>query len=165
MRAPSMSWMLHVTVAAIARRGDSFLLVEEEVNGRPLYNQPAGHLEENESLAEAAVRETLEETAHHFKPQYIVGLYQWQQPGARDTYIRVAFAGDAQPAAQPRELDRGILGAHWLELRQIRALPAQRFRSIMVVRCIEDCLAGRRLPLSAAAYLDERGDARRCPEK
>ncbi len=160
-----MSWILHVTVAAIARRGDSFLLVEENVNGRPLYNQPAGHLEENESLVDAVVRETLEETAHDFEPEYVVGLYQWQQPGARDTYIRVAFAGAAQITEHPGELDSGILGAHWLELRQIRELPAQRFRSIMVVRCIEDCLAGRRLPLSSVTYLDERGGSRACPKK
>ena len=152
-----MAWPLHVTVAAVARRGDSFLLVEEQVGARALYNQPAGHLEENESLVEAAVRETFEETAHHFTPRYVAGLYQWQQPDARDTYIRVAFAGDAQIADDPPALDDGVLGAHWMDLARLRALPDARFRSPMVRRCIEDCIAGRRLPLTAVAYLDERG--------
>ena len=156
-----MAWPLHVTVAAVARRGDSFLLVEERVGGKPLYNQPAGHLEENESLLEAVVRETLEETAHHFTPRHVVGVYQWQQPGARDTYIRVAFAGDAQIADDPPALDGDILGAHWMDASHVRALPSARFRSPMVMRCIEDCIAGRHLPLSAVAYLDERGKSRR----
>ena len=155
-----MAWPLHVTVAAVARRGDSVLLVEEQVGGKRLYNQPAGHLEENESLVEAVVRETFEETAHHFTPRYVIGLYQWQQPDARDTYIRVAFAGDAydaRDADDPPALDDGILGAHWMDVEYIRTLPAARFRSPMVTRCIEDCVAGRRLPLAAVAYLDERG--------
>ena len=152
-----MAWPLHVTVAAVARRGDSFLLVEEQVGDKRLYNQPAGHLEENESLLEAAVRETFEETAHHLTLRYVIGVYQWQQPEARDTCIRVAFAGDAHIAADPPPLDAGVLGAHWLEIGQLRALPAARFRSPMVIRCIEDCIAGRHLPLASIAYLNERG--------
>lgn len=157
----TMTWPLHVTVAAVVGKGDSFLLVEEQIGGKPLYNQPAGHLEENESLVEAVVRETLEETAHHFTPRHVVGVYQWQQPGVRDTYIRVAFAGDAQIMDDPPALDDGVLGAHWMDVEQIRALPAARFRSPMVRRCIEDCVAGRRLPLSAVVYLNERDKSQR----
>ncbi len=156
-----MAWPLHVTVAAVAGKGDSFLLVEEQVGGKPLYNQPAGHLEEDESLVEAVVRETFEETAHHFTPRHVVGVYQWRQPGARDTYIRVAFMGDAQIADDPPALDDGVLGAHWIDVGRIRALPEARFRSPMVRRCIEDCVAGRRLPLAAVACLNEHGKSRR----
>ena len=155
-----MSWALHVTVAAVAYQDDRFLLVEENVGDKALYNQPAGHLEENESLADAVIRETFEESAHHFTPEYVVGVYQWQQPGSRDTYIRVAFAGRARMADHPPALDDGIVGAYWFDLRRLRGLPVARFRSIMVMRCVEDYLAGRRSPLSSVVYLNERGRCR-----
>ncbi len=151
-----MAWLPHITVAAVVARGGKFLLVEELVAGAPVYNQPAGHLEENESLTDAAVRETIEEAALQFVPEHLLGLYHWQQAGSRETYLRVAFAGRIEDGAQPRALSKGILGTAWLSREELAALPANRLRGPMVLRCIEDHLAGVRHPLSALSYINDR---------
>ena len=89
-----MIWKPHLTVAAIIKQDNRFLMVEELVQGERYLNQPAGHLEENESLTAAVIRETLEETAWHFQPEFIVGIYRWRNPRQPSaTYIRVAFSG------------------------------------------------------------------------
>ena len=146
---------IHVTVAAIVERDGSFLFVEELVNGRTVLNQPAGHLEQGESLLEAVVRETLEETGHRFEPTSFVGVYQWHSEEAGATYLRFAFCGTAQAPAGPVQLDRGILGTHWLTRGQLGSRGAQ-LRSPMVLRCLNDYLAGTRYPLDCVNYVDYR---------
>jgi 8-oxo-dGTP pyrophosphatase MutT (NUDIX family) len=142
-----MTWKPNVTVAAIAERNGSFLLVEEITDDGLRLNQPAGHLEANESLADAAARETLEETAFDFQPQHLVGIYRWRKPDGLNTYLRFAFAGTLGQSHPERGLDKGIVRVVWLTLEEIRA-SRDRHRSPMVLRCVEDYLCGNRLPLN-----------------
>lgn len=143
-----MIWKPNVTVAAVLERDGRFLLVEEETEDGIRYNQPAGHLECGEALVDAAVREALEETAHHFVPEALVGIYSWRHPQRDVTYLRFAFAGALTGHEPGRALDAGIRAARWLTLDEIRALAPQH-RSPLVLRCIEDWLAGKRYPLDA----------------
>ena len=147
-----MSWIPHVTVAAVIQKDDRFLLVEEFAGGRKVLNQPAGHLEPGESLVEAAVRETLEETAWHFEPKALIGIYQWSHPEKQKTFIRFAFTGDILEHLPGRNLDRGIIRAVWLDRAQLLARSGQ-LRSPMVLRCIDDYLAGQRFPLELVSHL------------
>ncbi len=144
-------WKPHVTVAAVVQRDGKFLLVEEETSDGLRFNQPAGHLEEGESLLQAVVRECLEETGYHFHPQHLLGIYQWPRPDGQITYLRFAFTGELRGHDPDRPLDAGILGPRWLSLEEVRAT-AERHRSPLILRCVEDCLAGRRLPLDAIAH-------------
>ena len=141
-----MMWKPEVTVAAIIERDGQFLLVEEETERGLLFNQPAGHLEEGESIVEAAIRETLEETAWDFRPEQLVGIYRWRVPATGVTYVRFAFAGTLGAHHPERSLDEGIVRAVWKNPVEIRA-ERDRHRSPLVVRCMEDYLAGRRAPL------------------
>ena len=141
-----MIWKPNVTVAAVVMRDDKFLLVEEETEAGLAFNQPAGHLEEGESLLDAVVRETLEETAYHFKPTHLVGIYTWQHPTKKLTYLRFAFGGELHGYEADRPLDEGIVAARWLTLDEIKATQA-RHRSPLILRCIEDMLAGKTCPL------------------
>ncbi len=140
-----------VTLAAVIERGGRFLLVEEEDEGRIVYNQPAGHLELHESLVEGCAREVLEESAWHFQPRELVGIYRWRKPdsasGAGVTYLRFAFCGELGRHEDGRALDAGIVRAVWLDAGELRATRA-RHRSPLVLRCVEDYLAGRRYPLN-----------------
>ncbi len=140
------AWKPHVTVAAIVERDGCFLLVEEHTENGLLFNQPAGHLEANESIAQAVARETLEETAWEFTPEHLVGVYRWRRAHDDVTYIRFAFSGRLGTHHAHRALDRGIVRAAWLSTDEIRANRA-RHRSPLVVRCIEDYLSGKRAPL------------------
>ena len=145
-----MSARPSVTVAAVIERGGRFLLVEEEDEGRMMFNQPAGHLEQHESLVEGCRREVLEESAWHFRPRELVGIYRWAKPGPGSgvTYLRFAFCGELGAHEPGRSLDTGILRAVWLDVDEIRA-SRERHRSPLVLRCVEDYLAGRRYPLDA----------------
>ena len=89
-------WKPNVTVAAVVERDGRFLVVEEETDDGLRFNQPAGHLEKGESLVAAAAREALEETAHRFRPEFLVGIYQWPKPGSDITYLRFAFGGSVE---------------------------------------------------------------------
>ena len=142
-----MIWKPNVTVAAVVERDGRFLLVEEDTARGRLYNQPAGHLDPGESLTEAVVRETMEETAHAFKPTALLGVYQYHHPGDDVTYIRFAFTGEITAHQAGRALDHGIIRAVWLTPEEIRR-EAARHRSPLVVRCMDDYLAGRRYPLA-----------------
>lgn len=141
-----MIWRPDVTVAAVVERDGCFLLVEERTERGLLFNQPAGHLEAGESLVAAVVRETLEETAWEFSPEHLIGVYRWRPPGSDVTYLRFAFAGRLGGHDPGRALDTGILQALWLSPDEIRA-GRDRHRSPLVVRCVEDYLAGVRAPL------------------
>ncbi|VAW65557.1 Nudix-like NDP and NTP phosphohydrolase NudJ [hydrothermal vent metagenome] len=139
-------WKPHATVAAIIERDRRFLIVEEICSGKTVYNQPAGHLDPGESLAQAAIRETREETAWGFKPEYVTGIYRWQQPQTKRCYLRVAFAGSCSDHQQQLPLDNGILRALWLSRDELAGEP-EKLRSPMVLLCIDDYLAGKQYPL------------------
>lgn len=141
-----MPWSPAVTVAAVVRQGERFLMVEETAAGQRVLNQPAGHLEDGENLLEAVVREVLEETARPFTPEALVGIYQWRLPDRSRTYLRFCFSGSVGEPVPGLALDPDILATHWMTLVQIRegTLP---LRSPMVQRCIDDALTGRSLPL------------------
>lgn len=146
-----MIWKPNVTVAAVVQRDGKFLLVEEETDLGLAFNQPAGHLEEGESLVDAVIRETLEETAYHFKPTNLVGIYHWRHPIKGTTYLRFAFAGEVGAHEAERQLDEGIVAAHWLTLDEIKETQA-RHRSPLILRCCEDFLAGKSYPLDLLAH-------------
>lgn len=146
-------WKPNVTVAAVIERDGRFLLVEEETAGGLRFNQPAGHLEAGESLLAAVSREALEETAHPFAPEYLVGIYQWARPQGDLAYLRFAFGGRVGEAEAGRRLDDGILRAVWMTLDEIRATCA-RHRSPMILQCVEDYLAGRRYGLELLRHYD-----------
>ncbi|HVL75489.1 MAG TPA: NUDIX hydrolase [Noviherbaspirillum sp.] len=143
-------WKPSVTVAAIVEDRGRFLLVEEETSDGIRFNQPAGHLDPNETLAEAAARETLEEAAYEFFPDSLVGIYMSRyissRTGLEVTYLRFAFAG-ALGRALDRPLDEGILRTVWMTREEMLAC-ADRHRSPLVLRCVDDYLAGQRMPLS-----------------
>lgn len=141
-----MSSSLHVTVAAIARSEGRYLLVEEHIEGRRVVNQPAGHWEPAETLDEAVVRETLEETGWKFVPKGLVGIYQWEHPNRRDTFLRFAFYGDAVAPIPSASLDPEIERVLWWTEREIRSASVP-LRSPQVLRCIEDFEKGARFSL------------------
>lgn len=145
-----MNWSPRVTVAAVVERQNRFLMVEETSNGRLVLNQPAGHLEDNESLIEAVSRETLEESAWHIKPTAVVGLYLWRHPRKQVTVLRIAFAAEALSHDPDRILDAGIERALWLSKADIQAQEA-RLRSPLVMRTLDDYRAGHRHDLSVVA--------------
>ena len=142
-----MIWKPHVTVAAIAEHRGQFLLVEERVSGKLVINQPAGHLEQGESLVDAVVRETLEETGWHFSPSALVGVYRWQQPGRERTFLRFAFCGSLSDHDARRPLDAGIVRTLWLP-RDHLASRQEQLRGPMVLASIDDYLRGERHALS-----------------
>ncbi|MDB5797741.1 MAG: hydrolase [Paucimonas sp.] len=142
-------WKPSVTVAAVIEKDGRFLLVEEETSEGVRFNQPAGHLDPLESLAQAVSREVMEETAHEFTPHALVGVYmsryQSLRTGEDVTYLRFAFSGSTG-RVHDRPLDHGILRALWLsydELLETR----ERHRSPLVLQCIDDYLKGQRAPL------------------
>jgi 8-oxo-dGTP pyrophosphatase MutT (NUDIX family) len=152
-----MSWKPDVTVAAIVERDGRFLVVEERAAGRVVLNQPAGHLEDGESFESAVVRETLEETAWHFQPTSIVGVYLWRPEGGARSFLRVAYAGTLLGHEPQRPLDRGILRTRWISAAELATSP--RLRSPLVMRGVEDYLAGRRYPLEVIHCRVEEQDA------
>lgn len=147
-----MRWMPHVTVAAVVEDDGRFLMVEEEAEDRIVYNQPAGHLEQGESLVEAVVRETHEETGWHIRPTDVVGIHQWTSPGER-TFLRVSFAGRALKHDPARAPDAGVRAVLWLTRTEILRRSGV-LRSPMVLRSLDDYLAGRRYPLDLLVSLD-----------
>jgi len=143
-------WKPSVTVAAIIERDGRFLLIEEATSDGIRINQPAGHLDPNESLLQAVARETLEETAHEFTPTALVGMYMARYVSARTgkavTYLRFAFCGDLG-ARHEQPLDHGILRTLWLSRDEMAAC-SERHRSPQVLQCVDDYLRGQRAPLS-----------------
>lgn len=141
-----MIWKPHATVAAIIERESKFLMVEELIRGERLYNQPAGHLDPDESLIDAVIRETQEESAWQFIPQAVTGIYLWKHPGNGETFLRVAVCGSCINHDEQQPLDDGILKAVWKSREELVQDP-HKLRSPMVINCIDDYLAGKRYPL------------------
>jgi 8-oxo-dGTP pyrophosphatase MutT (NUDIX family) len=142
----ALVWKPSVTVAAVVERDGRFLLVEEETDDGIRINQPAGHLDPGETLADAVVRETLEETAHPFTPRALLGVYMARSDTSDVTYLRFAFTGELGEHDAGRALDHGIVRTLWLTANEIRARTSEH-RSALVMKGVEDYLAGRRFPL------------------
>ena len=142
----------NTTVAAIIERNGRFLLVEESTDRGNRFNQPAGHLEDNESLIDAVIRETMEETAYEFMPTSLLGVYLWKHNLNDTTYLRFAFIGNVGVNYPMQELDTGIVRAVWMTIDEIRE-KASLMRSPQVLMCIEDYLAGKRYPLELITNL------------
>ncbi|SCZ59200.1 NUDIX hydrolase [Thiohalomonas denitrificans] len=137
----------HVTVAAIIEHDDRFLLVEEQPAETVVLNQPAGHVEPGESILDAVIRETFEETGRHFTPDALVGIYTWTNPRTGACFVRFAIHGRASDADESRELDKDIIDTLWLNRVEVWS-QRHKLRSPMVLRVIDDYLAGHRHPLS-----------------
>ena len=145
-------WKPHVTVAAVVEDKGRFLMVEEETELGTVFNQPAGHLEKNEDLVSAMLRETLEETAWEVEPESLIAVYRWPHPRLDITYLRFAFAARPVKHHPDRTLDEGIISTHWMDLDSIQA-NRQRLRGPQVWQCIDDYLHGDHLPLSCLKEL------------
>lgn len=144
-------WKPNVTVAAVIERDGRYLLVEEHTADGLRLNNPAGHLDPGERPQDGCARETLEETAHHFTPTALVGLYLTHAAATAAqpqgvTYLRLAFSGELGEAEPGRALDTGIVRTVWMTLDEVRA-SAARHRSPVVLQCVLDHQAGRRYPL------------------
>jgi 8-oxo-dGTP pyrophosphatase MutT (NUDIX family) len=140
-------WRPSVTVAAVIERDGKFLFVEEMQDGRRVLNQPAGHLDPDETLIAACAREVLEETAHRFVPAALVGIYRWYYEPADVTFLRFCFSGAVSGFDEARPLDKEIVALHWLSSAELKAR-APMHRSPLVQQCVDDYLAGCNFPLT-----------------
>lgn len=136
-------WTPDITVAAICERNGKFLLVEEmsKSSHEIVFNQPAGHLEQGETILAGVVREILEETCRHFTPEALVGIYRHEAQNGK-TYIRFTFCGAISELDPNYELDSDIIRTHWLTANEIFEHPS--LRSPIVVECLSDYLNGAR---------------------
>ena len=153
LAAPGMTWNPHVTVAAIIQQEDHFLMVEEDVRGTRVNDNPAGHLEENKSFLDAVCRETLEETGWEFEPDAVTGIYLWKNMSVETTFLRIAFCGRCIHHHPSRPLDQGIIGFRWYTHPEL-ADGTLSLRSPLVTLCIDDFLAGLRFPLELLTCLE-----------
>lgn len=149
--ATNKRWQPDITVATVVARDGRLLQVEEAIDGRHVINQPAGHLEPDESLLQAAVRETLEETGWTVRPTHFIGSYLWKADDGR-SFLRYAFAAEALHHDPLRSLDTGILRALWMTPQELQQADA-RLRSPLVWKVVADWLTGQRHPLSLACHL------------
>ena len=149
----SAAHLPELTVAAITETDGRFLVVEERINQRLVFNQPAGHVEQGESLLTAVIRETREETAWRFEPKSLIGVYLWRSPESGVTTMRFAFSGIVDDHQPQQALDHGIVSTHWLSRADLQDRE-QLLRSPLVMRCIEDYLTGQRQPITSVAHLD-----------
>jgi 8-oxo-dGTP pyrophosphatase MutT (NUDIX family) len=149
-----MVWKPHVTVAAVVERDGRFLLVEEHTPHGLQFNQPAGHLEENEDLIAAVKREMQEETAWQFEPEFLVSVQLWRKNPDYPSFMRFCFAGHCHFHAPEQQLDEGIVATHWLSYNEIVA-ERHRLRSPLVLFSVDEFLSGQRFPLSLLkSFLD-----------
>ena len=144
---------IHVTVAAIIRRNNKYLLVKETASsGDIVYNQPAGHVELRESLIEAVIREVAEETGLDFKPVSLIGTYLLSPATNGKTYLRFCFFGETPLDQQPSPNDEEILDNCWFTADEIANIPKESLRSALVLQCIHDYQDGVRLPLESVKF-------------
>ncbi len=142
-----MVWKPHVTVAAVIEKDSRFLLVEEQTTSGLAFNQPAGHLEENEDIINAVKREVLEETAWQFEPEHLVGIQLWKKSPEYPTFLRFSFCGQVHSHRPELALDDGIIATHWLTRDQI-AQRSDKLRSPLVLEVVDDYLNNKTYPLS-----------------
>jgi ADP-ribose pyrophosphatase YjhB (NUDIX family) len=142
-----------ITVGAVCYHAGRFLLIEERVRGRLVVNQPSGHREPKESLVEAAVREAREESGHRFLAEAVGGVYFWQNPRNGTPMMRVNFIGSVQSPSGPVTLDEGIERFVWRSRAQLlqHSTPP---RNSLVLRTVDDYLAGKRYPLSLLQHIE-----------
>ena len=145
-----MRWKPNVTVAAVIEVDERFLMIEEQTEAGVVINQPAGHLEKDESLLDAVKREVLEETAWEFEPESIVGIYLYPSSHNDITYLRMCFTGTCLQHHPEQALDEGIIAAHWMTLEELNQR-TEALRSPLVSQCIEDYRAGKRYSLDILA--------------
>lgn len=144
----------HITVSATIEEAGRFLLVEEEVDGQRVLNNPAGHVEDGESFEAAVIREVQEETARDFVPEGITGVYLWRRPDADATFLRIGFRGHARHFNPAGKLDDEIIRTLWMTRDEIAAEQA-RLRSPLVLKCIDDYVGGRYFPLEVLTQVPE----------
>lgn len=137
-----------LTVAAVVKQDDRYLMIEETASGLEVITQPGGHIENNESPEEACVREILEETRCNVRIDSLLGVYLWIQPQTRQQFLRIVFVADYLGEDPTRRLDHGIRAVRWMSIADIRARQA-RHRTPIVLRCLQDYLDGKRHPQSA----------------
>lgn len=151
---PGSAFAPHLTVAAVAEADGRYLVVREYVDGIERINNPAGHVEDGESPAEAVVREVMEETGYGFIPEAFGGVYLWRMPQGGETYVRFNFIGRCTEHEAHAALDSGIIGPAWMTLSELEARP-QLLRSPLVTRSFRDHARGVRYPLAAVTALIE----------
>lgn len=140
-----MIWTPHATVATVVEQNGKLLMVEEHCHGKQVFNQPAGHIDENESIFDAAIRETEEETGWQVELLHMIGVYTYLAPENGVTYFRFCFA--AKPIKKVSEqLDKGIIAAHWLSASELKELEP-KMRSPLVLKCIDDYFNRSPVPL------------------
>ncbi|WP_456379615.1 NUDIX hydrolase [Thiolapillus sp.] len=149
-----MIWKPHVTVAAVIEEDARFLLVEERIGEKTVFNQPAGHLEQGESLTDAIAREVLEETTRPFQAEALLGTWLYHLREKQRTYLRLCFCGKVGNPGAGRSLDGEIIATHWLTLKEVEQRE-NKLRSPMVLQCIQDYLRGIRLPLDSLHTLSK----------
>lgn len=147
-----MIWKPNTTVAAVVEVDGKFLMVEEDTPDGVRLNQPAGHLEDGETLLQAVVRETQEESAYTVKPEALLGIYQWRLAEKEITYMRFAFIANIVAHDPKQKLDTGIIRAIWMDADEIK-INQYRLRSPQVLKCVEDYLAGQRFPLNVITHI------------
>lgn len=140
-----MIWTPRATVATIVEQDGRFLFVDEVADGRRVLNQPAGHVDEREPILQAALRETIEETGWEVEITHLVGIYTYTNPELI-TYYRFCYAARPLRQIPDAKLDHDIIGPVWLSLEELNARREQ-WRSPLVIKCVEDYIAGRRFPL------------------
>ena len=150
-----MSWVPHITVASIIEKNNEYLFVEEYVNDKKVLNQPAGHLEEHETLEEGCIRETLEETAYDVEVDYLVGIYQERKKNTLDMWLRFCFKCNILEEHVNRSLDKNILRKLWLPKKELTSSNFL-YRSDMVLKCIEDYEKGVKYPKEILKNLLEK---------
>ena len=137
----------NTTVAVVVVCQDKFLLVEEFEHGNTVFNQPAGHLEADENLIAAAMRELQEETGLTASPDHLCGIYYYYRQSLNLYYLRFCFVIELESIEVCQPQDEEIIACHWFTLTEIKAKSAQ-LRSPLVLECIEDYISGKKIPLS-----------------
>ncbi|MCX7553517.1 NUDIX hydrolase [Marinicella sp. S1101] len=149
----SRDWLPRVTVATVVEQNGKFLMVEEDIYGEKILNQPAGHLEPNESLIEAAIRETSEETGWLVSIDHLIEFSQWTSNNSKNHYLRACFAATTTEFNPDQTLDEGIICAKWMTREEV-AKNSHRLRSPLVLHHIDHYIAGKKTDIDVFSYYD-----------